>query len=185
MEHIILGLLLLKPMTAYEISRFTNKNFSLICSGSAGSVQIALKKLLKNNSVTVSEFVQGGINKRVYKITALGKSAFEQWVTSPMQAGKAKNIELSKLFFLGFADKESRLSAVDDYIGQLKKVKKALIAIRELSLPKNASQLALLPLPNAQDILTFQTATLDFGIDSADFEINWYKKLRLKMESES
>ena len=77
------------------------------------------------------------------------------------------------------------LSAVDDYIGQLKKVKKALIAIRELSLPKNASQLALLPLPNAQDILTFQTATLDFGIDSADFEINWYKKLRLKMESES
>ena len=39
MEYLILGLLILSPMTGYEVQQFIRKNLALICSHSAGSVQ--------------------------------------------------------------------------------------------------------------------------------------------------
>lgn len=45
MEFLILGLLILSPMTGYELQQFIKQNLSLICSHSAGSVQSALTKL--------------------------------------------------------------------------------------------------------------------------------------------
>lgn len=47
MEYLILGLLILSPMTGYELQQFIKKNLALICSHSAGSVQTALSKLEK------------------------------------------------------------------------------------------------------------------------------------------
>ena len=45
MEFLLLGLLILSPMTGYELQQFIRQNLSLICSHSAGSVQTALAKL--------------------------------------------------------------------------------------------------------------------------------------------
>ncbi len=45
MEHLVLGLLILSPMTGYELQQFIKQNLALICSHSAGSVQTALAKL--------------------------------------------------------------------------------------------------------------------------------------------
>ena len=42
MEYLILGLLILSPMTGYELQQFIKKNLALICSHSAGSVQLSL-----------------------------------------------------------------------------------------------------------------------------------------------
>jgi hypothetical protein len=36
-----------------------------------------------------------------------------------MQAEKVKNMELSKLFFAGLAKPEERISAIQNYIGQM------------------------------------------------------------------
>ena len=41
MEYLILGLLILSPMTGYELRQFIRQNLALICSDSAGSVQTA------------------------------------------------------------------------------------------------------------------------------------------------
>ena len=49
MEYLILGLLILSPMTGYELQQFIKKNLALICSHSAGSVQTALAKLKKED----------------------------------------------------------------------------------------------------------------------------------------
>ena len=50
MEYLILGLLILSPMTGYELQQFIRKNLALICSHSAGSVQTALAKLEKDGN---------------------------------------------------------------------------------------------------------------------------------------
>ncbi|MEG0154686.1 MAG: hypothetical protein RR678_04800 [Lachnospiraceae bacterium] len=80
-------------MTAYEIIVFTRKNLALSCSASAGSVQTALRKLLKSESIMQEEFVENSINKKIYSITALGKLAFFSWIKMPMQTSKVKNME--------------------------------------------------------------------------------------------
>ena len=63
MEYLILGLLMLSPMTGYDLQQFIKKNLALICSHSAGSVQNALSKLEREGKVTTCEAVQG---KRAY-----------------------------------------------------------------------------------------------------------------------
>ena len=111
MEYLILGLLILSPMTGYELQQFIKNNLSLICSHSAGSIQTAIAKLKNQGKITCQDTSQGKRIKKVFLITDCGRQAFSDWVAQPMQADKVKNMELSKLFFLGLADKKERLAA--------------------------------------------------------------------------
>lgn len=178
MEFIILGLLLIKPMTGYEIGRFIKTNLSMICSDSAGSLQTAIKKLISDEKITFSEFVENGKNKKQFSITLVGKTEFSRWVQKPMQIEKVKNMELSKLFFLGFAEKEQRVAAISSYINQLEEAKSSLLAIK-----KSFEQMELKP-DSLHEIFCYQYYTLEYGIDSVVFEIGWYKKLLSKMENQ-
>ena len=46
MDKIILGILMLRRMTAYELRNTIRDNFKSMCSDSLGSIQVTLKKLL-------------------------------------------------------------------------------------------------------------------------------------------
>ena len=76
MEYLILGLLILSPMTGYELQQFIKKNLALICSHSAGSVQTALSKLEKEGKVTASETAEGKRRKKRFSITETGRASF-------------------------------------------------------------------------------------------------------------
>ena len=84
MEYLILGLLILSPMTGYEVQQFIRKNLALICSHSAGSVQTALSKLEKSGKVASSETVAGKRRKKTFSITEEGRAAFSAWVAQPL-----------------------------------------------------------------------------------------------------
>lgn len=85
MEFLILGLLMLSPMTGYELQQFIKQNLALICSHSAGSVQTALAKLEREGRITAAESSEGRRRKRVFSITEAGRTAFSAWVAQPMQ----------------------------------------------------------------------------------------------------
>ena len=182
MEYLILGLLILSPMTGYELQQFIKNNLSLICSHSAGSIQTAIAKLKNQSKITCQDTSQGKRIKKVFLITDCGRQAFSDWVAQPMQADKVKNMELSKLFFLGLADKKERLHAVKGYIEQLEKVRNTLTAIREsFSVIKKE---ALSQDDKLYDVLKFQSYTIEYGLAAAEFEHNWYSQLLKKIEKE-
>ena len=54
MDKLILGLLMIKHFTVYEIRQVMRQNFSYMCSDSLGSIQAALKKLSQQGAVTYS-----------------------------------------------------------------------------------------------------------------------------------
>lgn len=183
MEYLILGLLMLSPMTGYELQQFIKKNLALICSHSAGSVQTALAKLEKEGKVTASETAQGKRRKKIFTITDAGRTAFSSWVAQPMQADKVKNMELSRLFFAGLAKPEERLAAVRDYLRQMEETRGVLCAIEE-----QVRHMDPKTLPAGSDwpqVLRFQRYTIQYGIDAAEFEIGWYSRLLHELEEES
>lgn len=180
MEHLILGLLTLCPMTGYELQQFIKKNLALICSHSAGSVQTALSKLEREGKVTASETVQGKRRKKRFSITPAGSAAFSRWVAQPMQAEKVKNMELSRLFFAGLADPAERLCAIRDHVRQLEEMRETLLAIRAHFLQLDPQQLP--PGRDWSQILWFQGHTIEYGIAAAEFEIGWYRRLLKEME---
>lgn len=180
MEYLILGLLILSPMTGYELQQFVKQNLTLICSHSAGSVQTALAKLEREGSIVATEITEGRRNKKRFSITQAGRIAFDQWVSQPMQAKKVKNMELSRLFFLGLAKPEERIAAIRNYISQMEEMKSTLCMIR-----KRFNEVKNGPLPPNLDwksIFRFQEYTIEYGIAAAQFERDWYDHLLHDLE---
>ena len=119
MEHIILSLLLLKGMTIYEMRTYIQQNLSTICSDSLGSIQTAIKKLLDKGYIDVEEYIDNNMFKKQYSITEKGACHFKEWIGTPMNIKKMKNMEEGKFFFLGMASKEKRVAFIRDYVESL------------------------------------------------------------------
>ena len=182
MEYLILGLLILSPMTGYELQQFIKKNLALICSHSAGSVQTALSKLEKEGKVIARESVEGKRRKKRFSITDQGRTAFSSWVAQPMQADRVKNMELSRLFFSGLAKPEERLAAIKDYIRQMEETRGVLYAIQAQFQQMDPQELP--PGIDWPQVLRFQGHTIAYGIAAAEFEIGWYSRLLHELEEQ-
>lgn len=161
-----MGLLSIAPLTGYDIQKFIKNNFSMICSESYGSMHTALKNLEKKQCIFFREETAGGKKKKTYYITEKGKSDFIGWVETPMQAKKVKNMELSKLFFMGFASEKARRDSIQDYIRQMEEAREKLLAIR-----------AFYDGSEKEGDYKYNLLLLEYGLDAAEFEIQWYRRL--------
>lgn len=131
MDTTILGLLLIKSMTIYEIRGFIQSNLSSAYSDSMGSIQAGVRKLLKNEYITVKEFLENGTLKKEYTITSMGILQFMDWIRIPMDSKKFKNSEMSKFFFMGMAPKDVRIDSLKEYITELKAEKTKMERIQQ------------------------------------------------------
>ena len=205
MEFIILGLLLFKPMTVYEIRMYVQRNLTTICSDSLGSIQIAIKKLLNKGYIVTNEYVEKGLTKKRHTITALGVNQYKSWAGSPINIAKMTNMEESKFYFLGTASKEKRISFIKSYIVSLKEQQNKLIAIKEFTKANEdkAIRMNLERISNEKQIsdnlavvseendlkaifrntYAYQIYLLEYGLNRTKSDIAFYEKI-LKLEME-
>ena len=201
MDKIILGILMLRRMTAYELRNTIRDNFKSMCSDSLGSIQAALKKLLSLKMVTFEELVEKGINKKRYAITDIGEKVLMEWIKIPIDISKTKNIDMGKLLFMGYIPKNEQKNLINKIIlsleeeySELKNLKESINfenerlgienylltdteyqeRIKNLNKKNNVSK-------NIKEISKFTLTTLDYGIDVVDFNIKWFKKLKTKI----
>ncbi len=202
MDKIILGILMLRRMTAYEIRNVIKNNFKSMCSDSLGSIQSALKKLFELKMVTYEELVEKGVNKKRYAITDVGQEALIEWIKIPVDTSKTKNLDFGKLLFMGYVSKSDRKKLIDKIIlslereyAELKKLKESIVAEEEIATLENylftdiEYEERIRRLNNGNDISEnikeiskFTLATLDYGIDMTAFNIEWFKKLKKKVK---
>lgn len=152
----------------------------MMCSDSAGSIQVAIKKLIAENLIVYTEYVENGKNKKQYEITDEGREIFNAWIVKPMRHYKAKNMELTKLFFMGAVEKKKRVPLLKSYLVSLKTDWQALITLQKEVLESTGKSAIYDPLP---ELIQYQITTLDYGIALFEFEINWYENLINKIES--
>ena len=201
MDKLILGLLMIKHFTVYEIRQVMRQNFSSMCSDSLGSIQAALKKLSQQGAVTYSEYVEKGKMKKEYASTASGRILFLEWLKTPIDMSKNKNMDLGKFLFMGYLPKKDQLQMLDLTIEGLE------VEVQEFEAVKDAiryteeqekvkayleqnSHLAteLIETSQAADLAEsisqigyFEMKTLEFGLDSARFQLDWFTKLRQQL----
>lgn len=205
MDKIILGLLMLKPFTIYELRNIIRLNLQGMCSDSMGSIQAALKKLMTSSMVTVEEIAESSVNKKVYHITQAGYKYFNEWVCTPMSTSRMKNMELSKLYFMGLAPKEERIELIDAALAEMKEELSYLKAIqnaiegfdeqvqviakeietdtKRVTLLKNNAKNADVE-AIVRDIGTYNQLTLKLGIDVNAYQITWFEKLKERLINE-
>ena len=170
MDNIILGLLLLHNRTIYQLRERIEKGLHLMYSSSMGSIQAAVKKLLRCGYISYEEVVENGKYKKIYAITDSGRQVFLDWVNRPIEGQNTKNPELAKVYFMGFCDEKNRTANIETYLSFLKAQYDALAVICEdadsVEIPEDK-----------KDILTYQFAAARYGRDFMKFNIEWYEKL--------
>lgn len=176
MDKIILALLFFKSRTLYDLREKFSGGLKLMYSSSTGSLQAAIKKLLREELISCEEKVENGRYKRLYSITEKGKGELSLWINSPFEEAQSKNPELAKLYFMGLSDPPRRAERVRGYINSLEKYREALKLIY-------AEGLSLTPPKDYAELFEFQLITVKFGLDTSEYEINWLKSLLLRLES--
>jgi Predicted transcriptional regulators len=174
MDKLILGLLLLKGRTIYELRDRIAEGMEMMYSASIGSIQAAIKKLLAAGYIVCEERVENGKFKKVYSITEAGRASFGDWVNSPIEASQGKNPELLKIYFMGLSDKEGRAGRIASHIANCK------AKLAEIRLIVDEAQTMLqsggFP-PEATDILRYQMMSAQFGADLMNFQVQWFSGL--------
>ncbi|MBO7615340.1 MAG: PadR family transcriptional regulator [Bacilli bacterium] len=203
MENIILSILLFKPMTVYEIRMYVQRNLNTICSDSLGSIQIAIKKLLKKGYIVITEYKEKGLTKKRNSITKEGIEYYKGWIGSPINIAKMTNMEESKLYFLGIAPKEKRISFLKKYISDLKGQHSTLEMVKKISEERKDANISanLARISNEKEIVdnlavvsketdlkalfrttyAYQVYLLEYGLNRTESDIAFYEKI-LKFE---
>lgn len=170
MDNIILGLLLLQARTIYQLRKRITEGLNLMYSCSTGSIQAAIKKLLKSGYICVSEISENGKRKKLYRITDAGKAQFDTWVNGSAENISVKNPELAKIYFMGFSQKESRVKIIETYISDLRKTYSELEKICEEGERLSAEI-------RDNDIAYYQLQTAIYGRELMKFNIDFYGRL--------
>ena len=178
MEFVVVGLLLLRPATLYGLYHSFDQGISLFYAASYGSLNNALKRLLANGLVEVRQSIVNGRNNKLYSVTAQGQQAFFNWMLEQPTPKNLETAALSRVYFLGLLPTPALraqvvrqiLAAIDASAQALQQVDEAVGAIQ-------------VP-PAYQPILTYQLATLRYGLASHHFSRRWFADLLAGLEAE-
>ena len=179
---------MLNRFTVYEVRTIIQKNFHDICSDSMGAIQSAIKKLLAADMITFSEYVEKSVNKKRYSITDKGRKEFFKWLNIPADVADSKNMELGKLLYMGMLPVEKRMNLIDEIISMLETNLSYLHGVQASANTDQKKQVIehwksdveyfSHVIKQSDDIAFFQEMTLQYGIDSIKFNIEWFAKLK-------
>ena len=112
LDFALLGFLNYRPMTGYELKQYMDGSTSHFWNAKLSQIYTTLKSLEQKRWVRSSVQAQEERpDKRIYTITAEGKSNLRKWLAEPLtELTSHKNALLLKLFFAAQTDRETTLA---------------------------------------------------------------------------
>ena len=112
LEYAMLGFLNYSPMTGYELKQNMEGSTTHFWTANLSQIYTTLKAMEAKGLVRSSIQTQKERpDKRVYTITAEGKSNLQKWLTEPLtELAPQKSAFMLKLFFAAQTDKETVLA---------------------------------------------------------------------------
>lgn len=108
-QSVLLGFLMRKSMTGYDLKKAFSLSFSFFSGLSYGSIYPALKKMEGQGLISKQVEIQDGApNRKVYTITESGKKSFLEALKGPFAPEHPKNSFLMRLFFFAHLSPEER-----------------------------------------------------------------------------
>ncbi|CAK8054317.1 PadR family transcriptional regulator [Eupransor demetentiae] len=116
-QAIILGLLMKKPLTGYELRERIEEHLIHFYDGGYGMIYPTLKKLEAAGLVTKETVVQSDKpNKNIFAITPAGKAAFKEALEADLADDSFKSDYLLRLYFGEFLDKKELIALTQEKI---------------------------------------------------------------------
>lgn len=113
----ILGLLSIRPMSGYDLTRSYKRALDRIWQAPAGQIYPALRTMEREGFLEVSVEIQDTRpNRKVYRLSALGQRAFQAWLERPVRAPVVHHEFLHKLFVMDHLPLEQRRAMIESYV---------------------------------------------------------------------
>ncbi|WP_051569201.1 PadR family transcriptional regulator [Alkaliphilus transvaalensis] len=169
-KFVILGFLMHKDLTGYDIKQIMLQSTSNFMNSSFGSIYPALDKLEKNGYVNSTKLIEKGKYKKVYSINDGGRVVFMKWLEEPIDFMKSYEEILAKVFFYGHLPREKATELITQLIIDINKKIKELEEL-EVKLKSVAG--------------IFEASTLIFGLDHLKFMQAWYEKFLIDLNKDT
>jgi DNA-binding PadR family transcriptional regulator len=160
-DFIVLGFLLWRPMSGYEIKAMMDATVGHFLRPSFGGIYPSLEKLARAKYAAAAQSVSAGKIRKTYRPLPAGRKAFREWLGQPPDVTRGPGAILARVFFIGFAGRAGarRLGrAVREAAGARQAwLKRAAVEIRGVADP-------------------YQAATCRFGIDYYGFLQKWFAR---------
>jgi DNA-binding PadR family transcriptional regulator len=112
-SYAILGLLNIKPWSAYELTQQAQRSLRYAWPKSESHLYAEPKRLVHMGFARVTEAPAGPVRTRqVYRITAAGRRALKRWLESEPAPPQLEFEAVLRLFYADAADKDAVLAAL-------------------------------------------------------------------------
>ncbi|WP_439443297.1 PadR family transcriptional regulator [Listeria aquatica] len=116
-KDVILGLLLKKERTGYDINEIFQTIFSHFFDGSFGMIYPTLRLLEKEGKIEKKVIIQEGRpNKNEFSITELGKEEFLSYMKSPVMPENRRSDFLMRMYYGEYLDQNSLIEIIQKEI---------------------------------------------------------------------
>jgi len=186
-EHAILGLLNLRPLTGYDIKKMFAGSAVIYWSGNNNQIYTTLVKLHKNEMVTLEvELHSDRPSRKIYSITAKGQAELKKWLLSEPEPPQLKN---SFLIQLAWADQLSP-DELDTLLGKYESEMKMQVSMlrtqerqRNIS-PSGTPRDAYINITLARTPREARLWSMiqENWISFYENELNWVRKLRQQLQ---
>ena len=108
----ILGLLVVRPYSAYELAAQMRRSFAFIWPRAVSGIYEEPKRLVAAGYATAAPQQRAGRRRTVYSVTEQGREAFERWLTQPSEPPAFESEALVRVMFADHADREHLLATL-------------------------------------------------------------------------
>ncbi|GAB3622440.1 hypothetical protein GCM10027418_05220 [Mariniluteicoccus endophyticus] len=158
MIHVVLGLLMVRPMSQYDLLKAFEQTISLFYSASPGSIRRALDQLAADGAIEPHD-AEGGRGRRPWRITDVGRARFHAWMSADVGDAGDREV-LARLFFLGHLAAGERAMVAARVVTGLER---DLARLEALAREADAREVPA----EQQAVFRYQRATLELGLRQA------------------
>jgi DNA-binding PadR family transcriptional regulator len=160
-DFAVLGFLLLRPMTGYEVKAMMDATIGHFNRASYGGIYPSLKKLARAGCVSMAQTTSGGKIRKTYRPLPAGKKVFLAWLKEPPDIIRGPGPLLTKIFFLGLGERAD----VRSFSREVRRAARERVEWLKRTAEEYRGRAD-----------TFQAATAQFGIDYYGFIEKWFER---------
>jgi PadR family transcriptional regulator AphA len=155
---VVLGLLSHRPRSGYDIKTVVDRSTRFFWAASYGQIYPELRRLEREGLIKGEDAPNGGRTRRVYEITAAGRTALVEWLLGNTVTIELRDESLLRLFFADALPYDQALQLLE---GRKRGHEQYLEILREIE-----------ALPGGKDP-TFIDLVLHWGIDFNEWGAKW------------
>lgn len=173
--HAILGVLAIKPRTAYELATEMRHCFEYFWPRADARVYADAKELAARGLVSERKTYVGRRPRTTYTITAKGRRALQRWLASPSRLIGLEFEGLIKVYLARFGTREQLLATLDQVIADAEYTLHVATNVRQVYLDGCA--------PFQDDFVHIWAMVYDFLTSYFRFIYDWAKRSRTLVET--